>query len=387
MLLTFPNYNFFSTSLLLLILQGTIFALLLANRFRGGRHISDLFLAILLIITGYHRTTFIIGFMDWYDTFRNTKINYWLINFSLAIGPLIYFYIKSVTEPYFKFQKKNFWHFAPAIFMAIYKIGYFIFDAQQPGFDEVQNGWFSTNIHWEYFSTPISVLTHISYLIYFYFSIKLLKTYEKRVGEYFSNTYEVELRWLYVFVYIFAFLYIFQLFLDIFEFSFFQNQWKQLFWGHFAGACIMIYVGMMSWFSDLSKLYFLEPPTESLPPSDEKPVEVLTFEKEKSELLNFMDSQKPFLNPEITLPEMAKKLKLSTNQLSQILNSGFGKNFNEFINEFRVEMVKEKMVDPENSHLSLLGIAFESGFNSKATFNRVFKKVTGVSPSQFLKGK
>ena len=146
----------------------------------------------------------------------------------------------------------------------------------------------------------------------------------------------------------------------------------------------MIYVGMMSWFSDLSKLYFLEPPTEQSENTIQNQAQKETFEKEKAELLNFMEKEKPFLNPEITLPELSKKLKLSSNQLSQILNSGFGKNFNEFINDFRVKMVKEKMIAPENSHLSLLGIAFESGFNSKASFNRVFKKTTGLSPSQFM---
>ena len=63
----------------------------------------------------------------------------------------------------------------------------------------------------------------------------------------------------------------------------------------------------------------------------------------------------------------------------------FNKNFNEFINHYRVEACKAKILAGETIHLSLLGIAFECGFNSKATFNRTFKKLTGSTPSQFSK--
>lgn len=381
MFLTFPVFNFFSTSLLLLIIQGMIFALLLLNRFREGRHISDLFLVILLIITGYHRTTFILGFMDWYDTFPTTKINYWLINLSLAVGPLIYFYIKSVTEPYFNFRKKDLIHFLPVSIFVIYGITFFIYDSKQPDFREVQNGWFLVNIHWKYVVLPVGVLIRLSYLTYFYFSLNQLNRYRKRIADVFSNTYEVELRWLYNFLLLFIFFYVFQLILDLTEISFFRNQWQQLFWGHFAGACIMIYVGMSSYYFDLSKLHFLEPPLEKEKNTKDAPL----FLEEKNRLIHFMKSEKPYLNPEITLPEMAKQLNLSTNRLSQIINSGFGKNFNEFVNEFRVNSAKDKMTDSNFSHLSLMGIAFESGFNSKATFNRVFKKIAGQPPSEFLK--
>ncbi len=106
MFLTFPNFNIYSTPLLVLVSQGIIFGFLLLIRYRHKKIPSDIFLAFLVLITCYHRTTYTIGFMDWYDTFRNTKINYWLINLGFAIAPLIYFYVKSVTTSDFKFRKR-----------------------------------------------------------------------------------------------------------------------------------------------------------------------------------------------------------------------------------------------------------------------------------------
>ena len=97
-----------------------------------------------------------------------------------------------------------------------------------------------------------------------------------------------------------------------------------------------------------------------------------------------MKTEKPYLNPDLNLSDLANFLDMNRAQLSQIINSGFQKNFNDFINEYRVNTFKEKLNLGEHEQLSLLGIAFDSGFNSEATFNRVFKKITQTSPSEYL---
>ena len=76
---------------------------------------------------------------------------------------------------------------------------------------------------------------------------------------------------------------------------------------------------------------------------------------------------------------------MSSNQLSQLINEGFQKSFYDLINEMRVSEVQAKMEDPDYAHLSLLGIGLESGFNSKSSFNLLFKKFTGQTPSQYKK--
>jgi len=99
----------------------------------------------------------------------------------------------------------------------------------------------------------------------------------------------------------------------------------------------------------------------------------------------YMESEKPHLDPSLTLPELGNLLSLSKHQLSQVINQEFQVNFFEFLNNYRIAEFKKQTVNPDNAHLSLLGIAFESGFNSKATFNQVFKKKEGMTPSAFLK--
>ena len=78
--------------------------------------------------------------MGWYDGFRNTKINYFLYNIGIALAPLIYFYVKSVTSSNFKFRKKDWGHFAFAFTFIAYRLSIFIYDALQPGFNATQNG-------------------------------------------------------------------------------------------------------------------------------------------------------------------------------------------------------------------------------------------------------
>jgi len=106
--------------------------------------------------------------------------------------------------------------------------------------------------------------------------------------------------------------------------------------------------------------------------------------KLNNRLIAFIQSEKPYLNPELSLPVLAEALETSRNHLSNIINKVHNKNFYEFINEYRVEEVKSLMADPKNKHLKLMSLAYDAGFNSKATFNRIFKQMTGMTPSQYL---
>ncbi|MBS1500843.1 MAG: helix-turn-helix transcriptional regulator [Bacteroidetes bacterium] len=108
------------------------------------------------------------------------------------------------------------------------------------------------------------------------------------------------------------------------------------------------------------------------------------LEQLKAQLVQLMEQERPYLDNELSLPQLAKEMDISTHDLSWLLNEGFGKNFFQFINAYRVEEAKSLMLSEKHRHLNLLGIAYAAGFNSKTTFNTAFKKETGVSPSQFI---
>lgn len=105
----------------------------------------------------------------------------------------------------------------------------------------------------------------------------------------------------------------------------------------------------------------------------------------KDELTKLMINETPFLQEEISLSILADSLNISAHQLSYLLNNGFNQNFFQFINTYRVDTAKQLLLDNKNNKLSILGIAFESGFKSKTSFNTTFKKITGLTPSQFKK--
>ena len=102
-------------------------------------------------------------------------------------------------------------------------------------------------------------------------------------------------------------------------------------------------------------------------------------------LTQFINEEEPFLIPNLSLRSLADLVEIHPNKLSWLLNERMGKNFNEFINFYRIDYFKKLALNPSNSHISLIGLAYESGFNSKTVFNTYFKKETGMTPKEFLK--
>jgi AraC-like DNA-binding protein len=104
----------------------------------------------------------------------------------------------------------------------------------------------------------------------------------------------------------------------------------------------------------------------------------------KERLVSYVEKYKPYTNPKLTLIELSSRLKLQPHVVSKIINNGFGKNFFDFVNTYRIEEFKRRVEDAHYKNYTLLGIAFDVGFNSKTAFNRSFKKITSQTPSSFF---
>lgn len=102
-------------------------------------------------------------------------------------------------------------------------------------------------------------------------------------------------------------------------------------------------------------------------------------------LCSLMKNEKPYTEPELKLIDLSDKLNTHPNYLSQVINEKEGVNFYEYINRLRIEEFKEMISRKENQQFTIIGLAFECGFNSKASFNRFFKKTTGLSPAEYIK--
>ncbi len=103
----------------------------------------------------------------------------------------------------------------------------------------------------------------------------------------------------------------------------------------------------------------------------------------QKKIQKYFKDEKPYLDSELTIDKLSEKLGLSRHVVTEVLNTGFNKNFYQFVNEYRVEAVKDMLSDPKKDMLSIEAIGYESGFNSKSTFFSVFKSITGKTPAQF----
>ncbi|MEM8848133.1 MAG: AraC family transcriptional regulator, partial [Bacteroidota bacterium] len=190
MFLAFPQFGKYSTPLLFLSLQGLIFAFLLLRRYLKEKNISDAFLFGILIFACYGQTCYTVGFMGWYDTYRNTKINYALFSVGIAIAPLIYLYIKSITTSEFRLKLKDFFHFLPLTLFVIYRVSIYTLDAMQPGFHNVQNGELKLSMDEPYVQPLITVFGFAQMLLYLAFTLQLFYNYRRKINAFFSNTYK-----------------------------------------------------------------------------------------------------------------------------------------------------------------------------------------------------
>ncbi|GAA4355266.1 hypothetical protein GCM10023185_17940 [Hymenobacter saemangeumensis] len=127
-------------------------------------------------------------------------------------------------------------------------------------------------------------------------------------------------------------------------------------------------------------------PQEPAPRAAARPAPLPDLDAQVQAVAAYMAQHRPYTNPSLTIHELAAGLQLPPHVLSRVINEGFGKNFFDFVNSYRVEALKQRMDDPRARQFTLLSLAFEVGFNSKTAFNRAFKKQTDQTPREYFSG-
>ena len=234
------------------------------------------------------------------------------------------------------------------------------------------------------FTLPMAIVPGI----YAIMGLMVLHHYQKSLPDRYSYTETINLNWLQWLVFS-----IIILFIVLFIFIRFGTQGRFIAGNTvfgYVGAVLSVYVFLVGYLGMRQSTLLMTPAinrvTENVEPDgpykktglDETAVEQIYVR-----LLKHMVIQKPFLSDDLSLALLAEQLSISSNQLSQVINQKSGSNFFVFVNAYRVEEVKIKLLDPSLSHLSILGIAYECGFRSKSAFNRIFKEQTGISPAAY----
>ena len=220
-----------------------------------------------------------------------------------------------------------------------------------------------------------------SWIFYFTLSIRLYRKYRSCIASQFSDLETVKLSWFRNFIYVFIAGFVFKQSMMTLD-SFLDLEFYQDFWWNYGLVAIVIYVAIKGYTQpQMVPIAFDE---ERIEKESKGPQNKDWDEELRLKILVAMQEAKLYLEPELTLASLAKRLKVSSTIVSSTINAAFGKNFNEFVNGFRISHFKQEIAKPENENITLLGVAYDCGFNSKATFNRVFKKAEGISPKEYL---
>lgn len=291
-----------------------------------------------------------------------------------GLGPSLYLFVKSGMNPPSQFIRRYYWHYLPVALEFCYYL--------TPAYKQVKHHmirWPADIPHLLWLVEQAGAIT--SLLIYLYLTIQFLSRHKKKLLS--SPARQQLLHWLEQPVRLYAVFWLAWLGL------------RTLDVGHFGESLpIHAYYPLLILLSVTSCWIGFVGYTYPYPPRPESLLSVGVANQDKrinddhrtqlAQLQQAMETDGLYLNAQLSLAHLASHVQLNPRLVSKVLNEGLGKSFYEFVNAYRVEAVKEKLVNDHYQHLTFLGVAFESGFNSKATFNHLFKKHTGLTPKQYV---
>lgn len=377
-------FSAYSTPLLFGFVQGWVYALLLWVRGRREERLSDTLLGWVLVALCFNIWMYMLGFGGIEVFWR--ELEFFPRTLGFLLPPLYYFYLRSQFDATFRFRPRDVWHALPFVVNTAYHLLVF---AQGPAFvrdweNTVHNGRID---HLEFIGGTVQ------HFVYLYWSFQLYRAYRQWTKTNFSETESISFRWFRNFLVALTITLTFNLIMTLLDLWLNLTFWQD-WWGNLVGVVLIYYVSITGYaqVQPGRRLTFREPEVgsdnspvtgkladEAVAPVPPSPELLASCQK----MLAYMTTERPYLDPDLSLADLARRLHTNPALLSQVINVGTGKNFNDFVNEYRVEAFKRQVRDPANAHLSFLGLALDCGFNSKATFNRAFRKFTGMSPKAF----
>jgi len=290
----------------------------------------------------------------WMTGILGTDMKLWPfpLQCSLAFGPFIYFYVRKAIWPAHQFRRTGLLHFCPVLFL--------------------HAAWLPA------FAPLLKPLTFISVGIYLYLSHRLIERFYEGLKFTDGDRYRYEWHWLdrlLAGLGLTLLLWIPLTAIDYFGFHFVLD--RQIYYP----LCLLMAAMVIRMGAVVFSKYATDVSGE---PSLFPKASTSSALKQKGNWLKkAIETKQLYQDPDLSVSSLAERLDMPAHELSRIINVALKKNFSDLVNEYRIRDVVAKMQDPAFDHITLLGIAFESGFNSKTTFNRTFKQMTGKSPAEY----
>jgi AraC-like DNA-binding protein len=387
----FFDLNFQSVPLLIFFVNGLIFSVLLLKKGLETDSNACLWLSLFVFLCSLYLCPWMCGHARWYFVEPYRQLLFYVPTMQLFLmGPVIYFYTKSLLNSSFRLSSKEMLHLLPAFVYLMYSLVVWVTDKlvlneayfYADGRDKDLSDWYQ-QLGW---------LWMIGYAI---LSIRHYNQYRKVIFDVVSYADSVKFAWIKRYLVAFVLM---QVLLGVFLFLYpewgsFSNKW----WYYFAFSILSFYIALEGYvnvyqvnfpfdFSEKRQDYLFE--NEAIISGNEiienEEKNSYNLEEWRPKLLTLIEVERLYENPRLALTDIAEKLQTNPTMVSRVVNHCFDMNFNDFVNNYRVEAVKLMLSQNLHQKHTLLGIAYDAGFNSKTTFNRVFKKNTGLSPKEYL---
>ena len=390
------SFRLLSTLTLLGAAQGVFLALALLNT-KGGDVRAHRILAFLTLIFAMdlgEEFLYQIGFFE-----SVPHLLHVLAPIDLLYGPLIYLYVSQLTTPANKGMEKGaYWHFIPAPIGIVVLLPFFLMDGSEKLAltESLRSGsaMESDTLHALLIQIGFALFmlgTIFQLGLYLLFSIRRLITHSKSIKDEFSSTEKINLAWLRNLLLGLSCIYLFYL-----GDQFFPDLMGMNILGDLITVIAVILIYTMGYLGlrqpAIFTRAFVSQQTEKQNGVDEAEEKYRKsgLDSETSlvflnELTGHMEANKPYLDGDLVLPQLAQQLGISANYLSQIINEQLKVNFHDFVNGYRVEEARRMIREAGKEKLNILTIAFASGFNSKSAFYTAFRKATAMTPIQYRK--
>ncbi len=364
---------------------------------KKGKSKSDKILTVWMFFISLHLFLFSLYNNEDY-LFKYARYISFGIPFPLIHGPFLYLYTASLTRHLSQKKHVKYFHFLPAITDYLL-LAIFLFPLP---LERIVELFINYGQGFEVYNNIHSIVILISGIGYIIGSQILLTKHKKKIRNEFSNIDGINLNWLRVLIYGLTAIYITVLLNEVsFKFGFRSEILIYIVAVVFIAVLGYFGIKQTSVFVDQSRSFQNNPediknkiPAPHVKSEQKKENEAVVryaksglnkdkAQKLKTEIEKAMEVEKLYTNSDLSLNELANKFSIHSNYLSQVINEQFDKNFYDFINTYRLEEFKGMMANPRSKNFTLLSLALDSGFSSKSSFNRYFKKSTGKTPSQY----
>lgn len=365
------------------IFQAIFLAILLL--LKKQKNISHTLLALYFIVFGI---SIFFDFLECYNAKNNYPYTFLILitpPITMLHGPMLWFYVKSITTVNFRFRWIHLLHFLPFVLMFINLSIMIYFKPAEIKIELISDESFKS---WVNYKAGVLIVT-VFMFFYFVWCYKMIKDFGKNAPHIFSNIDVDSIKWMKVLFFSALILYssfilinfldlIFQ-FIPFYKFQFIAYTFGSLFilflgfYGHQHSSIFTTKTKDFTIMHDLS----LAKNNFAYNIYDDKTNEFVR------QLIDFMNTEKPFLDPNLNLENLANQLQVSPYYLSDLLNNKLNIRFLDFINAYRIDEFKKLIHMPASKNIKIEALARDVGFNSKATFNRVFKKKMKQTPNEF----